>query len=206
MEILYKDLDLVVCFKPSGVLSAKDASGKINMPDLLKKELDCKEVYPVHRLDKDVSGIMVYALSGDCASKLSADLSNFDKEYVAIISGYPAENEGIFEDLLFKDSSKNKTYVVKSERRGVKKAKLSYKVIEQIGDNTLVRVKLFTGRTHQIRVQFSSRGMSILGDRKYGGKYNEKGIALRSVYLSFTHPKNSQQMTFEKVPKIEELI
>ncbi|MBE6782045.1 MAG: RluA family pseudouridine synthase [Ruminococcaceae bacterium] len=205
MEILYKDSDLVVCYKPSGVLSAKDLSGKTSMPDLLKEELDCKEVYPVHRLDKEVSGLMVYALSSQSASKLSSKTDDFNKEYIALVSGCPSENEGIFEDLLFKDSSKNKTFVVKKERRGVKKAKLSYTVAKKLGDYTLVRIKLFTGRTHQIRVQFSSRGMSILGDRKYGGKPSDKGIALRSVYLSFIHPTTNKRMTFEQIPEISEL-
>jgi 23S rRNA pseudouridine1911/1915/1917 synthase len=152
---------------------------------------------------------MVFALSQFAAAKLSADAADhtkFRKEYVAVVSGKPDEEAGIFEDFLFKDSSKNKTYVVKKERRGVKKAKLWYKTVAELEDNTFVRVKLFTGRTHQIRVQFASRKMPVLGDRKYGGLETGKGIALRSVLLEFKHPISGETLRFEKVPDINELI
>ena len=206
MQIIYKDNEIVVCVKPSGVLSAKDASGKPNMTDLLADELGANIVYPVHRLDKEVSGLMVFALTASSSAKLSADVSDhtrFQKEYLALVSGCPEQDKGIFEDLLFKDSSKNKVYVVKKLRKGVKKAKLEYEVLNKSDDKTLARVRLFTGRTHQIRVQFASRKMPIIGDRKYGGKPNENGIELYSCRLSFYHPETQEYLTFEKIPTIK---
>lgn len=204
MEILFKDEHIVVCIKPSGVLSAKDASGKPNMTDLLAEELKCETVYPIHRLDREVSGVMVFALTASAAARLSADAADhtrFVKEYMAVVSGCPEQPTGVFEDLLFKDSSKNKSYVVKKLRRGVKKAKLSYEVIESLGYKSLVKVKLFTGRTHQIRVQFASRKMPIVGDRKYGGVSKDNGIDLYSVRISFFHPETNQYLTFESIPE-----
>ncbi len=209
MEILYFDSNIVVCVKPSGILSAKDLSEKPNMQSLLESELSVKEVFPIHRLDREVSGLMVYALNKKAAATLSGAASNhtlFTKEYIALVGGIPEVESGVFEDLLFKDSAKNKTYVVKKERKGVKFAKLEYTVLEKHENAALVRVKLYTGRTHQIRVQFASRKMPLVGDRKYGGAQNEKGIALRSVYLSFNHPISGEKLTFERIPKLEELI
>ncbi len=204
MEILFKDEHIVVCVKPAGVLSAKDASGKPNMMDMLSDELGLEKVYPIHRLDREVSGVIVFAVSNTAAARLSAEASDhtrFVKEYLALVDGTPSKEQGVFEDLLFKDSSKNKIFVVKNERKGVKKAKLEYLVIKRIGDCTLVRVKLFTGRTHQIRVQFASRKMPIVGDRKYGGRKSQDGIALFSTLLSFSHPVSGEKMIFEKIPE-----
>ncbi len=209
MEILFSDSHIVVCIKPAGVLSAKDSSGKSNMQDLLGQELNLSEIYPIHRLDREVSGVMVYALTKEAAAKLSAQVSDhnkFVKEYLALVEGTPDQTEGIYTDLLFKDSSKNKTFVVKKERRGVKKAKLEYKVVSSKDALTLVRIRLYTGRTHQIRVQFSSRKTPISGDRKYGGGSNDKGIQLYSVKISFKHPISGQKIVFEEIPKdIKEL-
>ncbi len=205
MKIIYRDNDIVVCAKPSGVLSAVDASGAENLPDMLKKDLGVSEVFPIHRLDREVSGLMVYALNKKAAADLSAqaaDHTRFVKEYIALVGGIPETDEGIFEDLLFKDSSKNKTYVVGRERRGVKKAKLGYTVLEKRDGCSLVRVRLYTGRTHQIRVQFASRKMPIFGDRKYGGSLREGGIALYSVALSFEHPVTKEKLKFEEIPSV----
>lgn len=205
MEIIYKDSEIVVCVKPKGVLSAEDLSGKASMPSILKNELCVDDVFPVHRLDRDVSGLMVFALTKQAAARLSADVSDnerFFKEYIAVLCGRPESNQGILNDLLFKDSRKNKTYVVDKKRRGVKEASLEYSVVETIGDKTVVRIRLFTGRTHQIRVQFASRKMSLLGDRKYGGEPSENGIALYSVRLRFYHPTTSELLDFEKMTDI----
>ncbi len=205
MKVLYRDKDIVVCVKPSGVLSAADASGADNLPDMLKKDLGVSEVFPIHRLDREVSGLMVYALSKRAAAALSAqaaDHTQFVKEYIALVGGKPEEDEGVLEDLLFKDSSKNKTYVVKRERRGVKKAKLGYTVLEKRDDCSLVRIRLYTGRTHQIRVQFASRKMPLLGDRKYGGAVRADGIALYSVALHFIHPITRESLHFELLPDV----
>ena len=204
MELIFCDEHIVVCIKPSGVLSTRDASGKANMQDLLVKQLNVNDVYPIHRLDREVSGVMVYALSSVSAARLSAEVTNhqhFIKEYVAIIEGKPENDEDTLEDLLFKDSSKNKTFVVKKETRGVKRAKLTYKLIVTDGKDSVVRVRLFTGRTHQIRVQFASRKLPIVGDRKYGGRANECGIELYSVRLCFKHPISGETLNFEYIPE-----
>ena len=203
IEILYKDQDIIVCIKPEGLLSAKDSSNKANMEDVLKSENELAEIYPIHRLDREVEGVMVYALNKDAAAALSKDVSDhlaFEKRYLAVVNGCPKKQTDTLEDLLFKDSSKNKSYVVKRERKGVKKAKLEYNLLATENDKSLLSIRLFTGRTHQIRVQLSSRNMSILGDKKYGGKPYEK-LALFCESLSFNHPVTKERMTFKSKPK-----
>ena len=203
IETLYKDDSLLVCVKPSGLLSASDSSNKANMMSVLKNEHNLSEIFPVHRLDKEVEGVMVYALNRKSAALLSKDVANhlrFTKEYLAVVSGRSENSEGVFEDLLFKDSTTNKVFVVKKERKGVKKAKLSYRVINTSGETSLLLIKLFTGRTHQIRVQLASRKMPIFGDKKYGGKPYEI-MALYSHKISFYHPITNNKMTFTKQPE-----
>ena len=201
-EILYRDKDIVVCVKPIGI-SSENTDNKDGLPDLLSEQLSLKEVYTLHRLDTGVGGLMAYALSKKGASVLSRDIAegNFHKYYTATVYGRPENDEGVFEDLLFKDSKKNKSFVVTRERKGVKKAKLSYRVLEskKDGENvkTVVEVYLYTGRSHQIRVQFSHRGMSLVGDGKYGAKDNEKNIALCCTKLRFTHPATGKELEFE---------
>lgn len=209
MEILYIDNSIVVCVKPAGLLSAKDASGNANMEDALKAELGVPEVFPIHRLDREVSGVMVFALTGDAAAKLgtaASDKDKFEKIYYAVVSGCPKESVGTFEDLLFKDTNRSKSFIVDKMRKGVKAAKLEYEVLQCFGKHSLVKIRLHTGRTHQIRVQFASRKMPIVGDRKYGGEKSEKGIALRSVSLAFAHPITNERLLFEQMPSIEEMI
>ena len=193
MEILFEDEHLIICIKPVGILSQKDASGSTNMVDELSKYLQEKQksgnICVVHRLDKNVSGVMVYAKSSSVAAGLSKAIGQqkFNKEYIAVIKGCPEEKEGVLKDLLFKDSSKNKSYVVKRERKGVKKASLEYKVMDTIesdsGVVSKVWIKLHTGRTHQIRVQFASRKMPLLGDGKYGSRENKCDVALWSYRI-----------------------
>ncbi len=170
IEILYEDKLLVFVIKPIGI-SAED-----EMTLKLKNQLN-SEIYPLHRLDKPVSGVMVYAKTKEAAAKMSAKISaqkDFTKEYLVVCEGEFSEEAGIMEDLLFKDSSKNKSFVVKKERKGVKKASLSYNVIKKGVYNgkvcTLLSVKLQTGRSHQIRVQFASRKHPLFGDGKYGSR------------------------------------
>jgi len=172
LEILFENDDLVFIVKPSGISSEEETV------TILKEQLG-SEIYPLHRLDKPVGGVMVYAKTKAFAAKMSAKISehkDFTKEYLVVCEGELSDNEGIMEDLLFKDSSKNKSFVVKKERKGVKKASLSYKVIEKRSFNgkicSLVSVKLHTGRSHQIRVQFASRRHPLLGDKKYGSSEN----------------------------------
>ena len=194
IEILFSNRDLAAVVKLVGLLSE---SGESGMVDLLEKQLS-KKVYPVHRLDRAVGGVMVYALSKEGAATLSKlmESGGFSKEYLAVVHGECPE-EGTMEDLLFKDSRLNKSFVVKRERRGVKKASLEYSRVALDRDKSLVRIKLYTGRSHQIRVQFSSRKMPLYGDGKYGGSDN-CNIALWSNRISFCI--KNEEFVFEKDP------
>ena len=177
MEILYSDKDIAVCVKPVGLDSEAE------VPQALK-ELLGGEIFPLHRLDKNVGGIMVYARTKSAAASLSKAIQNGDmvKEYVAKVHGTP-EDAGVLTDLLFKDSRKNKVFVVKKPRNGVKEAKLQYR---HLGGG-LVHVRLFTGRSHQIRVQFSSRGFPLIGDHKYGSRAPETAPMLFSCRITFPY-------------------
>lgn len=191
MEILYSDRDLAICVKPVGLDSEKQ------LPEELKKELG-GEIFPIHRLDQNVGGVMVYARTKSAAAALSKAVQegNMVKEYVAIVHGTPPE-KGDWTDLLFKDSSKNKVFVVKKERKGVKSARLEFARSTQ-GETSLVRVRLHTGRSHQIRVQFASRGYPLVGDHKYGAKDEEKAPKLFSCCICF--PFKGKDYRFEKLP------
>ena len=207
MEILYEDKNIFFCVKPSGVLSQSDGKGRENMPALLAEICGC-EIYPVHRLDMEVGGVMVFAKNSKSAAQMSAltaSHEDFRKEYLAVVEGTP-EKSGVLEDLLYHDKNKNKTYVVKRERRGVKKAILSYEVLQtQTADDgrelSLVKVRLYTGRTHQIRVQFASRGYPIVGDRRYGASAADNKIHLFSHKIEFASPIEKQKLSFTSVPE-----
>ena len=189
MTILYEDADLLVCVKPRDVLSVADASGKRSMPELLSPRI----VFPVHRLDREATGLMVFAKTKACAAFLSKAMgADFEKEYLVLCEGQP-EAEGTLTDLLYHDRVKNKTYVVKRKRNGVREARLSYRVLRG-GTQSLLQVRLFTGRTHQSRVQFASRGCPLVGDRKYGAKTGGD-LQLYSWRLSFPHP-DGRRLTF----------
>ena len=177
MEILHADRDLAVCIKPVGLDSEAEVPGAL-------KELLGGEIFPLHRLDKNVGGVMVYARTKAAAAALSKSIQNGEmvKEYVAKVHGEPPEN-GVLTDLLFKDSRKNKVFVVKKARAGVKEAKLQYR---HLGDG-LVHVRLYTGRSHQIRVQFSSRGFPLVGDHKYGSRASETAPMLFSCRITFPY-------------------
>ena len=192
MEILYSDKNIAVIVKPVGMDSEHD------VPAALVEQLG-GECYPIHRLDQNVGGVMVFARSKQTAAFLSKAVQEgtMVKEYVAMVHGTPPET-GDWSDLLFKDSTKNKVFVVKKERRGVKKARLEYKRLTE-GETSLVRIRLHTGRSHQIRVQFASRGFPLVGDRKYGGKDNSPAPMLFSCKLTF--PYGKQTVEFEKLPE-----
>ena len=191
MKILYSDKYIAVCVKPVGLDSEHE------VPAALKEELG-GEIFPIHRLDKNVGGVMVFARTKQAAASLSKAVQEgtMVKEYVALIHGTPPES-GDWTDLLFKDSSKNKVFVVKKERRGVKKARLEFKRLTE-GKTSLVRIRLHTGRSHQIRVQFSSRGFPLVGDRKYGGRDDAPAPMLFSCKLSV--PYGGQTTAFEAQP------
>ncbi len=184
IDILFENSEFVACVKPVGVPSQKD--GAEDMVSLLT-QLCGKKVYPIHRLDTAVGGTMVFAKSSADAAKLSGLIAGggFVKEYLAVIEGVSETATGHFEDLLFKDSRKNKSFVVKRERRGVRKASLDYGVVAENSGRSLVRIKLGTGRSHQIRVQFASRKMPLCGDGKYGSRDNGCTVALWSESVGF---------------------
>ena len=192
MEILYSDKQIAVCIKPVGLDSEQE------VPAALSEQLG-GEFFPIHRLDKNVGGVMVFARTKSAAAALSKAVQDgaMVKEYVAMVHGCPPD-EGDWEDLLFKDSSKNKVFVVKKERKGVKKARLSYRRFTG-GETSLVRIRLYTGRSHQIRVQFSSRGYPLVGDHKYGSRDGKTTPMLFSCALTF--PMGGKTMHFESLPQ-----
>lgn len=198
MEILFEDNEIIVVKKPPEILSQPDEKNRENAVDILR-EMTAGEIFSVHRLDKGVGGVMVFAKTSSSAAVLSKQVSDrtMQKIYHATLHGQLEQDKGKLEDLLFFDRRKNKSFVVKRERKGVKKAALEYECIEKSDEKTLVRVKLITGRTHQIRVQFASRGNPIFGDRRYGAKDDEKNICLVSKELSFFHPVSKEKMRFE---------
>lgn len=204
IEILFDDEDIVVCVKPVGILSEVGTRENPGLPAVLSEKYQ-SEIYPVHRLDKAVGGLMVFAKNSKSAAKLSAQIvsGEFVKYYYALVYG-EAEKEATLEDLLFKDVKTNKTYVVKRERKGVKKAKLFYERIARsvIDDKpvSLVKIRLYTGRSHQIRVQFASRKMPLVGDRRYGSKDGVKDVELYSCCLKFAHPTTGENLVFESKP------
>ncbi len=201
LTVLYRDRSLIVAVKPVGVLSEEHTSESC-MPALIREAIGSPDIYvgTVHRLDKNVGGLMVYALTPNMTGKLSNALAAEDagKEYLAVLHGHPAEESGTLKDLLFHDRQRNKTYVVKRKRNGVKEASLSYRVLKANGETALVAVKLHTGRTHQIRVQFASRGLPLVGDGRYGGGIGDP--ALFAYRLTFRHPKTGKTLTFEQLP------
>lgn len=188
MKILYEDNDILICQKRVGVSSQKTPSGD-GMADEVERYIGYGAV--INRLDTAVGGAILFGKNQKSAAFLSklAETRQIEKIYLAVIEGEFEEDRGVMEDLLFKDSSKNKSYVVKRERKGVKKASLEYEVIETVYENdkpkSLIKIKLHTGRTHQIRVQFSSRKKPLVGDGKYGSKDNRCHVSLLSYKISF---------------------
>ena len=206
MKLLFEDRDIAVCVKPFGTLS--EGEGDNALPTMLAAQLG-GEIFPVHRLDRETGGCMVYARRGAAASKLSAAVSErrMEKEYLAVVQGCPAEKSATLKDLLFRDAAKNKSFVVDRARRGVREAELSYELLETVqteqGELSLVRVKLVTGRTHQIRVQFSHRKHPVVGDQRYGSRLKPPHMALWSWRLEFPHPFKKQRVTVSALPPQE---
>ena len=191
MEILYSDKNIAVCVKPVG------PDSETEVPAALKEQLG-GQLFPIHRLDKNVGGVMVYARTKQAAASLSKAVQEgtMVKEYVAMVHGTPPE-AGDWEDLLWKDSKKNKVFVVKRMRSGVKKARLEFRRLTE-GETSLVHVRLHTGRSHQIRVQFSSRGFPLVGDHKYGSRDEKTEPMLFSCRISF--PYKGETKVFAKMP------
>ena len=191
MELLYHDRDIAVCVKPVGLDSEAD------VPQALKEQLG-GEIFPIHRLDKNVGGVMVYARTKAAAAALSraVQAGTMVKEYIACVHGTPPP-QGDWTDLLWKDSTKNKVFVVNRERRGVKKARLEFTRLTE-GETSLVRIRLHTGRSHQIRVQFASRKFPLVGDHKYGSRDEATAPMLFSCCITFPH--KGKPMRFEALP------
>ena len=201
MEILYQDACFLVCIKPARVLSTDEPGG---LPELVREALgDPKaDVRTVHRLDRVVSGVMVLARSANAASELSRQIreDQFCKEYLAVVHGRPENPEGTLHDLLARDKARRMTFVAEAPGKGVQEAALSYRVLEYANGMSLVRVRLHTGRTHQIRVQFSSRGMPLVGERKYAVWNDPCELALWSAKIGFYHPGTGEWVEFSKEP------
>ncbi len=203
VKILFEDEHIVVCEKEVGLIS-EEAKTDDSLPVMLKKQLNC-DIYTLHRLDKPVGGAIIYAKTKTSAAKFSALISNneLEKSYLATTDGIPSEKSGELRDLLFKDSRKNKTFIVKRERKGVKEAVLKYEVVSENNKHALVKVFLETGRSHQIRVQFASRKTPLTGDGKYGSRDNRCSVALWSHSLCFIHPFTKQEICVSSLPDFE---
>ncbi len=198
--ILYSDCEVIVAVKPGGILSTDEPGG---FPSMLREELDDPkaDIRTVHRLDRAVSGLMVLARGKQSASYLSRQIreGEFEKQYMAVIHGNMPE-EGELKDLLRRDKARKMTFIAESPGKDVQEAALHYRTVCRGENKSLVHIRLYTGRTHQIRVQFASRGFPLFGERKYCPEPDDCPLALWSCLLSFRHPKTGKQMTFSKLP------
>jgi 23S rRNA pseudouridine1911/1915/1917 synthase len=199
IDIVYLDDDIVVCVKPPRVLSTDEPGG---LPELLRQQLGTRDFRTVHRLDRVVSGLMVVARNATAASELSRQIreDRFEKEYQAVLHGRPAQGEDRLTDLLLRDKARKMTMVVQEPGKDVQPAALRYRVLTGNQQLTRVQIRLETGRTHQIRVQFASRGLPLVGERKYSELDDPCEIALWSYRLAFAHPQTGQKLEFTKEP------
>jgi 23S rRNA pseudouridine1911/1915/1917 synthase len=197
MELVYVDEDILVCLKPARVLSTDEPGG---VPELAREALGDAhaDVRTVHRLDRVVSGLMVLARNAKAASELSRQIrdNEFEKEYLAVVHGAPEEKQATLRDLLGRDKARKMTFVADAPAKGVQEAVLDYQVLNAAENMSRVRIHLHTGRTHQIRVQFASRGLPLVGERKYSELNDPCEIALWSYRIAFTHPKSGERMEF----------
>lgn len=201
MKILYHDADILVCLKPPRVLSTDEPGG---VPDLIRQEIGDPEadIRTVHRLDRVVSGLMVLARNATSASELSRQIreDEFQKEYIAVVHGRPDPDRGTLRDLLIRDKARKMTFVVDIPEKGAQEAVLDYQITESKGDCSKVCIQLHTGRTHQIRVQFASRGWPLVGERKYAQLNDPCEIALWSHRIGFYHPSTGKWCEFSEEP------
>lgn len=200
LDILYEDKYIIAIKKAPGMLS-EDAPSDDSIPHLLKEEKGVT-AHTLHRLDKPVGGVIIYAKDNKAAAAFSRLIAEngLEKKYLAVTDGIPQEKAGRMQDLLFKDSRKNKTFVVNRMRKGVKEASLRYETLAADDKHALVRVTLETGRSHQIRAQFASRKTPLCGDGKYGSRDNKCGIALFSHSIAFTHPFTKEKLCITAEP------
>lgn len=198
MDIIYYDDNIIVAIKPAGVISTDEPGG---MPSLLRQALgnENADIRTVHRLDQVVSGLMVFAQNPETASELSRQIraGDFKKTYLAVVRGVPQERKGRMEDILLRSKEQRKTFVVNKPCRGSQEAVLDYRLLGSNGELSMVEINLVTGRTHQIRAQFTHRRLPLVGDRKYGGRDDGCDIALWSYSIGFTNPATGRFMTFK---------
>ena len=212
LKILYEDNHIIVVEKPVNIPSQGDKTGDEDMLTIIKKYLIEKYNKPgdaylglVHRLDRPTGGVMVFAKTSKAASRLSEQIRDkkFEKEYLCIVDGKMEKNNDVFEDYLVKNEKNNLSKVTDSKNKNAKQAKLEYEVVKYNEEINLsvVKVKLYTGRHHQIRVQFSSRNHSLYGDQKYGTRGRGKQLCLWVYKLSFYHPTTKEKLEFEDYPE-----
>lgn len=207
LEIIYEDKDILVCHKAAGVATQTKRLGQQDMESLLKNERVKKgeppQIWVVHRLDQPVEGVMVFAKNQKAAAELSKQVQQhvIGKYYYAVSEHEPKETAGVLEDYLLTDKKSNVTQVVEPSVKEAKKAKLEYEVVDTKDEKTLVRIKLHTGRQHQIRVQMANIECPLIGDGKYGTETTKEGLGLCSYKLMFLHPTTKKEMKFEIVPK-----
>ena len=203
MEFIYQDKDIVVCVKPARVLSTDEPGG---LPQLVREALgdEKADVRTVHRLDRVVSGLMVLARNPESASALGRQMQDgtFRKQYLAVAHGALPKG-GTMTDLLLRDKARRMTFVTDTPQKGAQEAILRYETLARTENASLVRIELVTGRTHQIRCQFASRGFPLLGERKYSSLEDDCEIALLSHTLSFLHPKSGKKLEFLLLPPEE---
>lgn len=201
VEIYYLDADILVCLKPARVLSTDEPGG---LPELLRQQLgdDKAGIRTVHRLDRVVSGLMVLARNPASASELSRQVreGQFRKRYHAVLHGIPEKESDTLRDLLGRDKARKMTYVAREPGKGIQEASLSYRILSVKDGMSRVEIELHTGRTHQIRVQFASRGLPLVGERKYSENNDPCEIALFSQHIGFFHPVTHAWMEFRHDP------
>lgn len=201
IELCYQDASVLVCVKPPRVLSTDEPGG---LPELLRNQLEdpAADIRTVHRLDRVVGGLMVLARSAQSASELSRQVREgvFQKTYLAVLHGVPEKMQDTLTDLLGRDKARKMTFVASEPGKGIQPASLSYQVLAQADGASLVQIQLHTGRTHQIRVQFASRGYPLWGERKYSTRDDPCEIALFSQKIGFRHPQTGQWMEFVHEP------
>ena len=201
MELVYTDADVVVCVKPPRVLSTDEPGG---VPELVRQALGnpSADIRTVHRLDRVVGGLMVLARNPAAASDLSRQIreGRFEKNYLAVLHGAPEGEKGTLRDLLGRDKARKMTYIASAPGKGIQEAMLAYQVLNRQDGMSRVHVCLFTGRTHQIRVQFAGRDLPLVGERKYSTRNDPCELALWSCHLGFFHPATGAWMTFDREP------